>query len=165
MNAVLATLKERGFFKQCTDEDLLNRKLEEGPVRIYVGVDPYRAVHAHRSYHPSVCHASSAAGRAPTHHTGGGWYGSYRRSFWKKLICVRCSQYDQIKDNAERLKKQIAQFISFEDGTSKLVDNADWLAPLNYIDFLRDIGRHFLCEPNAHLRSLQKTAGEGSFFY
>ncbi|MBI9099548.1 MAG: tyrosine--tRNA ligase, partial [Spirochaetaceae bacterium] len=50
---------------------------------------------------------------------------------------------EEIQDNAEKLKKQISRFISFDDGGAKLLDNAEWLAPLNYIEFLRDIGRHF----------------------
>jgi len=50
---------------------------------------------------------------------------------------------EEIQSNAEKLKEQISRFISFDDGEAKLVDNAQWLAPLNYIEFLRDIGRHF----------------------
>ena len=50
---------------------------------------------------------------------------------------------ETIKANAERFKAQIARFLDFSDGKALMVDNADWLAGLNYIDFLRDIGRHF----------------------
>jgi tyrosyl-tRNA synthetase len=50
---------------------------------------------------------------------------------------------EEIDENAEKLKVQLGQFIDFSSGKALLLNNADWLAPLNYIEFLRDIGRHF----------------------
>ena len=50
---------------------------------------------------------------------------------------------EEIDENAEALKKQLSRFIDFSDGKAIMVNNADWLTKLNYIDFLRDIGRHF----------------------
>jgi tyrosyl-tRNA synthetase len=50
---------------------------------------------------------------------------------------------EEINDNGEKLKVQLSRFIDFEAGRALLLNNADWLAPLNYIEFLRDIGRHF----------------------
>jgi len=50
---------------------------------------------------------------------------------------------EEINKNAEGIKRQLSRFIDFSDGKAIMVNNADWLVPLNYIDFLRDIGRHF----------------------
>ncbi|MEW5816257.1 MAG: tyrosine--tRNA ligase, partial [Spirochaetota bacterium] len=60
------------------------------------------------------------------------------RTEMRKMLSLKA-----IQENTQALKKQIARFIDFEDGKGLLVDNADWLADLNYIEFLRDIGRHF----------------------
>ncbi len=142
MNAALATLKERGFFKQCTDEELLNKKLDEGPVRIYVGVDPTGpSMHIGHMVPLFAMHHLQQAGHLPIILVGGGTArigDPSGKSDMRKMQTV-----EEIKQNAEKLKAQISRFISFEEGGAKLADNADWLAPLNYIEFLRDIGRHF----------------------
>jgi tyrosyl-tRNA synthetase len=163
MNAVLATLKERGFFKQCTDVDLLNKKLDEGPVRIYVGVDPTGpSMHIGHTIPLFAMHHLQQAGHEPIILVGGGTArigDPSGKSDMRKMLTI-----DQIKDNAERLKKQIAQFISFDDGKSKLVDNADWLASLNYIDFLRDIGRHFSVNRMLTFEAYKKRLEKGLSF-
>ncbi|MDA3957682.1 tyrosine--tRNA ligase [Oceanispirochaeta sp.] len=163
MNAALATLKERGFFKQCTDVDLLNKKLDEGPVRIYVGVDPTGpSMHIGHTIPLFAMHHLQQAGHEPIILVGGGTArigDPSGKSDMRKMLTI-----DQIKDNAERLKKQIAQFISFDDGKSKLVDNADWLASLNYIDFLRDIGRHFSVNRMLTFEAYKKRLEKGLSF-
>jgi len=142
MNQALATLKERGFFKQCTDEDLLNKKFNEGPVKIYVGVDPTGpSMHIGHMVPLFAMHHLQQAGHLPIILVGGGTArigDPSGKSDMRKMQTV-----EEIQANAEKLKTQISRFISFEKGGAKLVDNADWLAPLNYIEFLRDIGRHF----------------------
>jgi len=142
MNAALATLKERGFFKQCTDEELLNKKFDEGPVRVYVGVDPTGpSMHIGHMVPLFAMHHLQAAGHLPIILVGGGTArigDPSGKSDMRKMQTV-----EEIQSNAEKLKAQISRFISFEEGGAKLADNADWLAPLNYIEFLRDIGRHF----------------------
>lgn len=138
----LDVLKERGFFKQCTDEEMLIKKLEEGPLRIYVGVDPTGpSMHIGHMVPLFAMHHLQKAGHLPIILVGGGTArigDPSGKSDMRKMQTV-----DEIQANAEKLKKQISRFISFEEGGAKLVDNAEWLAPLNYIEFLRDIGRHF----------------------
>ena len=50
---------------------------------------------------------------------------------------------EEVAANAESIRGQLARFVDFSAGQALLVNNADWLAPLNYLEFLRDIGRHF----------------------
>ena len=50
---------------------------------------------------------------------------------------------ETIRNNAGAMKAQLERFITFEDDRARMIDNADWLAGLNYIEFLRDVGRHF----------------------
>ncbi|QEN07164.1 tyrosine--tRNA ligase [Oceanispirochaeta crateris] len=163
MNQALATLKERGFFKQCTDEDLLNKKLDEGPVKIYVGVDPTGpSMHIGHTIPLFAMHHLQEAGHNPIILVGGGTArigDPSGKTDMRKMLTI-----DQIKDNAEKLKKQIAQFIKFDDGSSKLVDNADWLSSLNYIDFLRDIGRHFSVNRMLTFEAYKKRLEKGLSF-
>ena len=142
MNEALKVLQERGFVKQCTDLDLLSRKLDEGTVTFYCGFDPtgpslhaghlvplFAMAHLNRAGHRAI--ALVGGGTARIGDPSG-------KTEMRKIL-----SYDDIKSNAEKLKKQIAKFIDFENNNALLLDNAEWLADLNYIDFLRDIGRHF----------------------
>ena len=142
MNEALKVLQERGFVKQCTDLDLLSKKLDEGVVTFYCGFDPtgpslhaghlvplFAMAHLNRAGHRAI--ALVGGGTARIGDPSG-------KTEMRKIL-----SYEDIKSNAEKLKKQIARFIDFENNNALLLDNAEWLADLNYIDFLRDIGRHF----------------------
>ena len=163
MNKALAVLKERGFFKQCTDEDLLNRKLDEGPIRIYVGVDPTGpSMHVGHMVPLFAMHHLQEAGHLPVILVGGGTArigDPSGKSDMRKMLTI-----DQIKANAEKLKVQISNFIKFDGDKAKLVDNADWLAPLNYIEFLRDIGKHFSVNRMLTFESYKKRLEKGLSF-
>jgi tyrosyl-tRNA synthetase len=50
---------------------------------------------------------------------------------------------EMLAENAEAIKQQLSRFLEFSDTKAMMLNNADWLAPLNYIEFLRDVGRHF----------------------
>jgi tyrosyl-tRNA synthetase len=142
MSDALDVLKERGFFKQCTDETGLRAKLSEGPKKFYIGVDPtgpschighlvpiYASAHLQKAGHKPIILMGGGTARIgdPSGKTD-----------MRKLI-----SYEQIEANVASMKPQLGRLIDFDDSDAVLANNADWLAPLNYIDFLRDIGRHF----------------------
>lgn len=142
MSNGLDVLKERGFFKQCTNEEGLEAALGKGPRKFYIGVDPtgpschighlvpiYASAHLQR------------AGHVPIILMGGGTARIGDPS--GKTEMRQMISYEQIDSNIRSMKPQLGRLIDFESSNAVLVNNADWLAPLNYIDFLRDIGRHF----------------------
>jgi tyrosyl-tRNA synthetase len=135
-------LKERGFIKQCSDEATVKQLLDTETVTFYTGFDPTGpSLHVGHMVPLFAMAHLQRAGHKPIALVGGGTAcigDPTGKTEMRKMISV-----EEIKRNTEFLKKQIARFISFEDAKAELVDNYDWLAPLNYINFLRDIGRHF----------------------
>ena len=142
MNQVLSLLQERGFIKQCTDIDLLDKKLSNSQVTFYCGFDPTGpSLHAgHLVPLFAMAHLSKAGHKAIAL-VGGGTARIGDPS--GKIEMRKIISYEEVKSNAEKIKKQIAKFIDFSDNKAMLLDNAEWLANLNYIDFLREIGSHF----------------------
>jgi len=138
---VLNVLKERGFVEQITDRELVD-KLLQNPTICYIGFDPTAKSFHIGSLLPimSLVHMQMA-GHRPIVVIGGGTtlVGDPSGKTEMRPIITR----EEIDENAESLKKQISRFIDFSNGKAIMVNNADWLTGLNYIDFLRDIGRHF----------------------
>ena len=141
MKSVLNIFEERGFFEQITDRGLVNQLLQK-PTTCYIGFDSTA-----RSFHignllpiMSLVHMQMA-GHRPIILIGGGTtlVGDPSGKTEMRPLITR----EEINENAECLKKQLSCFIDFSDGKAVMVNNADWLTDLNYIDFLRDIGRHF----------------------
>lgn len=135
-------LKERGFVQQCTDEDRLKRLLDSEKVTFYCGFDPTGpSLHAgHMVPLFAMAHLARAGHRAIAL-VGGGTArigDPSGKTEMRKMLTI-----EQIKQNAECLKGQIGKFIDFSEGRALLLDNAEWLSTLNYIEFLRDIGVHF----------------------
>ena len=117
-------------------------QLAGGTVSFYCGLDPTAAsLHAgHLVPLFAMAHLNQAGHRAIAL-VGGGTArigDPSGRSETRKMLSI-----EQIKANAESIRAQIAHFIDFESGSAVLIDNAEWLAGLNYIEFLRDIGKHF----------------------
>ena len=141
MESVLDIFEERGFVEQVTDRERVSRLLE-GRATCYIGFDPTA-----RSFHVgsllpimSLVHMQRA-GHRPIAVVGGGTalVGDPSGKTEMRPIMTR----DEIDQNASALKKQLSRFIDFDHENAIMVNNADWLTPLYYIDFLRDIGRHF----------------------
>jgi len=135
-------LNERGFIFQTTDEKAARVLFENKRVTAYIGFDPSAdSLHA-GSLVPIMALAHlQKNGHRPIALVGGGTGlvgDPSGKTETRKLLSI-----DEIYSNAESLRKQLERYISFEQDSALLLNNADWLAPLNYIEFLRDIGKHF----------------------
>jgi len=133
--------EERGFIEQVTDKELV-RRLMERPITCYIGFDPTASSFHLGSLVPimSLAHMQKL-GHRPIALVGGGTalVGDPSGKTEMRPIMTR----EEINQNAEGLKKQLSRFIDFSQGRALMVNNADWLTELHYIDFLRDIGRYF----------------------
>lgn len=136
MNAI-DILKERGFYHQCTDEDALRTLMDEGPVTFYVGFDPTAdSLHVGHLVQVMAMANLYRAGHVPIAVVGGGTVQVGDPSFKDETRELQTPE--RMAANKAKIGAQLARF-----APGQLVDNADWLMPLNYVEFIRDIGRHF----------------------
>lgn len=141
MENVLEIFETRGFFEQSTEREALLGLLE-APTTCYIGFDPTaRSLHV-GSLLPimSLVHMQRA-GHRPIVLVGGGTalVGDPSGKTEMRKIMSR----EEINENALGLKNQLSRFIDFGLENAIMANNADWLTQLNYVDFLRDFGRHF----------------------
>ncbi len=142
MNDALRVLTERGFVSQVTDQKAVEDLLGKGQVTFYVGFDPTAdSLHA-GSLLPLMAMAHMQRnGHRPIAILGGGTAmvgDPSGKTEMRKMLSA-----EQINRNAEGLRKQLSRFIDLDSGEALMLNNSDWLMGLNYIEFLRDIGRHF----------------------
>jgi tyrosyl-tRNA synthetase len=142
MKGAFEALHERGFVQQCSDADALRGLLDSRTVTYYIGFDPTASsLHVgHLVQLFAMAHLQRAGHRAIAL-IGGGTSRIGDPS--GKTEMRRILPIETIKANGERFRIQISRFLDFSEGKGLMLDNADWLADLNYIEFLRDIGRHF----------------------
>jgi tyrosyl-tRNA synthetase len=141
----LNILAERGFIHQCSDIEGLDRLAAKGEVVAYVGYD-CTAPSLHIGHLLSIMMLywlQKSGGGKPITLMGGGTTrvgDPSGRDETRRILPI-----EQIEANKESIKRVFAKFLTFGDGPTDAVmaDNAEWLAPLNYIEFLRDVGRHF----------------------
>lgn len=142
MKNVFDTLKERGLIAQTTHEDEIRKILGEKKITFYIGFDPTAdSLHIGHFMQLVVMKHMQNAGHRPIILLGGGTTmvgDPTGKSDMRPMITQ-----DIIRHNAENFKKQMSKFIDFSDGKALMVNNADWLLDLNYVDFLREIGVHF----------------------
>jgi tyrosyl-tRNA synthetase len=142
MNQALNNLKTRGFFQQCTDPEGLSRLMDEGPVVFYVGCDPTGAsLHIGHMVPFFAYRHLRAAGHRGIALIGGGTARIGDPS--GKTEMRRMLSYEQLDANALSITAQLDRFLGFDGEGARWANNKDWLAELNYIDFLREIGSHF----------------------
>jgi tyrosyl-tRNA synthetase len=142
MPNVIDVLRERGFIEQTTHEQELDALFTDETVTCYVGFDPTASSLHIGSLVPimSLAHMQRC-GHRPIALVGGGTglVGDPSGKTEMRQLLTQAS----IAENALGIKKQLARYIDFSDGKALMLNNADWLTRLEYIPFLRDIGRHF----------------------
>ncbi|HVP76523.1 MAG TPA: tyrosine--tRNA ligase [Thermodesulfobacteriota bacterium] len=138
---VFDVFRERGFIEKVTDEEKIPEVLG-GKVTCYIGFDPTASsFHVGNLIPIMALSHMQRHGHRPIALAGGGTglVGDPSGKDEMRQILT----YEEIAKNAESQKKQFARFLDFSNGRALLLNNADWLTKLNYIDFLRDIGVHF----------------------
>jgi tyrosyl-tRNA synthetase len=141
MGNIFDIFEERGFIEQVTDRDQV-RSLFEEPTTCYIGFDPTASSLHIGNLVPimSLAHMQKAGHRVIAVVGGGtALVGDPSGKTEMRPVMTR----DEINSNALGIKSQLSRFIDFSQGRAIMVNNADWLVELNYVDFLRDIGRHF----------------------
>ncbi|MBO5137219.1 MAG: tyrosine--tRNA ligase [Spirochaetaceae bacterium] len=142
MNNALQTLMDRGFFAQCTDIDGLSKLMDSGSVTFYVGCDPTGpSLHIGHMVPFFAFKHLRAAGHRGIALVGGGTARIGDPS--GKTEMRKMLSYEQIDENVKNIEAQLNKFIGFDGETAFTDNNKFWLADLNYIDFLRDIGSCF----------------------
>jgi tyrosyl-tRNA synthetase len=139
---ILDSLKERGFIAQVTFEEDLYTAMEKEPMTFYLGVDPTADSLHVGHFIPILMSAHlQRAGHRPVILCGGGtaMVGDPSGKTDLRKMMTR----ETIADNVRAIQRQLSRFLDFGEGKAIMVNNADWLLNLNYVDFLRDIGSLF----------------------
>ncbi|MBT9372356.1 tyrosine--tRNA ligase [Rhizobium sp. CSW-27] len=140
----LRTLDERGFIHQVSDEKGLDDLLTKETVTAYIGYDPTASsLHVGHLTQIMMLHWFQATGHRPISLMGGGTGMVGDPSFKeeaRKLMTV-----EMIEENIASIKRVFANYLDYDraGNTALMINNAEWLRPLNYLEFLRDVGRHF----------------------
>ncbi len=135
-------LKARGLLAQLTDEEEIKELINNGKATFYIGFDP-TADSLHVGHFMALCLMKrlQMAGNKPIALIGGGtgMIGDPSgRSDMRTMMTP-----ETIQHNCDCFKKQMSRFIDFSEGKALMVNNAEWLMDLNYIEFLREVGPHF----------------------
>ncbi len=142
MSNVLDTLLERGYIKQFTHEEETRELLEKEKITFYIGFDPTAdSLHVGHFIAMMFMAHMQKAGHRPIALIGGGTAmvgDPSGKTDMRKMLTK-----EDIEHNVASIKKQMEKFIDFSDDKAILVNNADWLLNLNYVDFLREVGVHF----------------------
>ena len=140
--SIFEELKERGLIAQITNEEKIKELLDNNRISFYIGFDATAdslhvghflpiilMMHLQKARHNPIALLGTATTRIgdPT-----------GKSDMRKILTP-----EEIRYNADRFKEQISKFVDFSDDKATVVENGDWILPLNYIDFLNDVGRHF----------------------
>lgn len=142
MENVFDTLQSRGLVAQATDADAIRSMLGKEPVTFYIGFDATAdSLHVGHFLQLVVMRHLQKAGHNPIALLGGGTTmigDPTGKSDMRKMLTR-----EQIDFNAQCFVRQMSKFVEFGEGKAQMVNNADWLLDLNYMEFLRDIGIYF----------------------
>ena len=139
---VYDVLVERGYIKQLTHEKEIKELLENEKITFYIGFDPTAdSLHVGHFIAMMFMRYMQQYGHRPIALIGGGTAmigDPSGKNDMRKMMTK-----ETIQHNVDAIKKQMEKFIDFSDGKALIVNNADWLMDLNYVDFLREVGVHF----------------------
>jgi tyrosyl-tRNA synthetase len=139
---VYDVLQERGFVYQCSDEAGLRRALADGQVRLYYGCDPTAdSMHLGHLFGVMAMAHFQRAGHVPIALVGGGT--TMIGDPTDRAGARRIMSLGEIEANGAAIRRQLEHYLDLSAGQAEIVDNAEWLMPLNYIEFLRDYGQYF----------------------
>jgi len=139
---VFRILKDRGFLYQTTDDEAIGKLLGEKKITCYIGFDATAdSLHIGSLVPIMALVHMQAAGHRPIALLGGGTTlvgDPSGKTEMRQMLTI-----EQIRRFGEGIQSQFSRYLSFEEERALLLNNADWLLPLNYIEFLRDVGVHF----------------------
>ena len=141
---LIEDLRWRGLLADCTDLDALSQRIAEGPVTLYCGFDPTGdSLHVGHLVPQLTLRRFQLAGHHPISLAGGatGMIGDPGGKSAERNLLTR----EQLAHNYERIKVQLGCLLDFSApaNPARIVNNADWTAPVSFLDFLRDVGKHF----------------------
>ena len=143
MTDIIKELEDRGYIEQLTHEDEIRKLFQKESVRFYIGIDPTaNSMHIGHFVALMVASRLQKAGHRPIILMGGGTatIGDPSGRTDMRQMLTR----EQLDANVAAIKKQAERFVSFEgENAAIIVNNADWLLDLKYIDFMREIGSQF----------------------
>lgn len=161
---VLDVLRSRGFVAQVSDEDALRRAFDAGPVTVYQGFDPTAtSLHTGNLVGIMALAHFQRAGHRPIALVGGGtgMIGDPSdRASERPMLSVA-----DIERNLAGIRKQFSRYLDFSGDRALLLNNADWLLDLKWIEFLRDVGRHFTVNQLMQHGTYRERFETGSFSF
>ncbi len=161
--SVFDELTRRGYIKQLTHEEEIKKALETEKVTFYIGFDPTAdSLHVGHFIAMMFMAHMQKAGHVPIALVGGGtaMIGDPSGKTDMRSMLTK----EDIDHNISKIKKQMESFIDFSDNKALMVNNADWLLNLNYVDFLRDIGIHFSVNNMLRAESIKQRLEKGLSF-
>ena len=163
MNKALKILQERGFIQQCTDLKALSDRMDKGQIAFYTGTDPTGpSLHIGHMVPIFALKHLCSEGHKGVILVGGGTSRIGDPS--GKTEMRKMLSYDELDKNAASIQNQIEKFLAEDIKNVRFVNNKDWLADLNYIDFLRDIGSHFSVNKMLSFEAYKKRMETGLSF-
>lgn len=164
MDNVYDILAERGYLEQCTNPEEAKKLLGSESVTFYIGFDPTAdSLHVGHFIQIMVMSYMQKYGHKPIALLGGGTTmvgDPSGRTDMRKMLTI-----EQIQHNADKFKVTFEKFIDFSDGKALMVNNADWLLNLNYIEFLREIGAHFTISRMINAECYKSRMNDGLTFF
>jgi tyrosyl-tRNA synthetase len=164
---ILEDLQWRGLFADCTDLDALTRRLAAGPITLYCGFDPTAdSLHVGNLVPLLALRRFQLAGHHPIALAGGatGMVGDPSGKSDERNLLTPA----QVEHNITAIRSQLAHFLDFAApaNPARLVDNSTWTAPMPFLDFLRDVGKHFSVNVMIAKDSVRsRLEGEGGLSY